>query len=160
VKPYRPRGVSNTETVLSLILNAWRPRLRRGLLQQRRIVPECLKRRVLWGGGVVPSMVFPSHRYRGTPCQRFAGVWRSYLPPQSFLPVGIGEATPVTNSAFFDFVSLHSLSYLWVSGRRGCWNFGWRRRDVSHWRHPLCPSRRRLGRLMLASPWASSLPLH
>ena len=89
-------------------------------------------------------MVFPYHRYRGTPCQRFAGIWRSYLPPQSFLPVGIGEATPVTNSAFFDFVSLHSLSYLWVSGRRGCWNFGWRRRDVSHWRHPLCPSRRRL----------------
>ena len=76
VTPYRPRGVSNTETVLSVILSPRRPRLRRGLLQQRRIVPGCLKRRVLWGG-VVPSMVFPSHRYRGTPCQRFAGVWRS-----------------------------------------------------------------------------------
>ena len=119
VKPYRPRGVSNAETVLSLILNTRRPRLRRGLLQQRRIVPGCVKRRVLWGG-VVPSMVFPSHRYRGTPCQQFAGVWRSYLPPQSFLPVGIGEVTPATNFAPFNFVSLHSLSYLWVSGRRPC----------------------------------------
>ena len=98
---YRPRGVSNTETVLSLILSIRRPRLRRGLLQQRRIVPGCLKRRMLWGG--VPSMAFPSHRYRGTPCQRFAGVWRSYLPPQSFLPVGIGEVTPATNSAPFQF---------------------------------------------------------
>ena len=117
VKPYCPRGASNTETVISLILNARRPCLRRGLLQQRHIVPGCLKRRVLWAG-VVPSMAFPSHRYRGTPCQRFAGVWRSRLPPQSFLPVGIGEATPVTNFALFDFVSLHSLSYLWVSGRR------------------------------------------
>ena len=105
VSSYRPRGVSNTETVLSLILSTRRPRLRRGLPQQRRIVP---------------SMVFPSHRYRGAPCQRFAGVWQSYLPPQSFLPVGIGEVTPATNSAPFNFVSLHSLSYLWVSGRRPC----------------------------------------
>jgi len=33
--------------------------------------------------------------------------------------MGIGEATPlVINFDFFDFVSLHSLSYLWVSGRR------------------------------------------
>ena len=106
VEPYRPRGASNTETVISLILNARRPRLRRGLLQQRHIVPGCLKRRVLWAG-VVPSMAFPSHGYRGTPCQRFAGVWRSRLPPQSFLPVGIGEAkllilgltTPTTSHA-------------------------------------------------------------
>ena len=126
VKPYRPRDVSDTETILSLILNARRPRLRRGPLQQHRIVPRCLKRRVLRGGSV-PSMVFPSHRYRGTPCQRFVGVWRSYLPPQSFLPVGIGEATPVTNFAFFDAVSLHRFSYLWVSGRRPCWYLGWRR---------------------------------
>ena len=50
VKPYRPRDVSDTETILSLILNARRPRLRRGLLQQHRIVPGCLKRRVLLGG--------------------------------------------------------------------------------------------------------------
>ena len=70
MEPYRPRGVSNTKTVLPLILNARRPRLRRGLLQQRRVVLGCLKRRVFWKeGGVVPSMVFPSHRYRGTPCQ-------------------------------------------------------------------------------------------
>ena len=72
-------------------------------------------------------MVFPSHRYRGTPCRQFAGVWRSHLPPQSFLPVGIGEITPATNSASFTFVSLHSLSYLWVSGRRPCCYLGWRR---------------------------------
>ena len=122
---YRPRGVSNTETVLSLILSIRRPRLRRGLLQQRRIVPGCLKRRMLWGG--VPSMAFPSHRYRGTPCQRSAGVWRPYLPPQSFLPVGIGEVTPATNSPPSNFVSLHSLSYLRVSGRRPCRYLGWRR---------------------------------
>ena len=44
VKSYRPRDISDTETVLSLILNARRPRLGRGLLQQRRIVPGCLKR--------------------------------------------------------------------------------------------------------------------
>ena len=93
MKSYRPRDVSDTETVLSLILNARRPRLRRGLLQQHRIVPRVSKTPSALGGGSVPSMVFPSHRYRGTPCQRFAGVWRSYLPPQSFLPVGIGEAT-------------------------------------------------------------------
>ena len=44
VTSYRPRGVSNTETVISLILSTRRPRLRRGLLQQHRIVPGCLKR--------------------------------------------------------------------------------------------------------------------
>ena len=64
--PYRPRGVSNTKAIRSLILNARRPRLRRGPLQQRRIVLGCLKTPSVLGGGVVPSMVFPSHRYRGT----------------------------------------------------------------------------------------------
>jgi len=43
----------------------------------------------------------------------------SLVSRRSFLPMGIGEATPlVINFDFFDFVSLHSLSYLWVSGRR------------------------------------------
>jgi len=62
--PYRPRGVSNTKAIRPLILSARRPRLRRGLLQQRRIVPGCLKTpsALERGGGVVPSMVFPSHR--------------------------------------------------------------------------------------------------
>ena len=70
MEPYRPRGVSNTQMAFSLTPDARRPRLRRGLLQQRRVVLGCLKRRVFWKeGGVVPSMVFPSHRYRGTPCQ-------------------------------------------------------------------------------------------
>ena len=46
VESYRPRGISNTQTVLSLTLNARRPRLRRGLLQQRRVALGCLKRRV------------------------------------------------------------------------------------------------------------------
>ena len=56
--------------------------------------------------------------------------------------MGIGEATPlVTSFDFFDFVSLHSLSYLWVSGRRHCCYLGWRR----------------LQRLMLASPSAPFL---
>jgi len=121
VKPYRPRDVSDTETILSLILNARRPRTRRGLLQQHRIIPGCLIRRVLLGGGgLFPPWSFLPIGIGETPHQRFAGVWRSYLPPQSFLPVAIGEATPVTNFAFFGFVSLHSLSYLWVSGRRPC----------------------------------------
>ena len=90
VTPYRPRGVSNTETVLSLVLSPRRPRLRRGLLQQCRIVPGCLKRRVLWGGP------FP--------------LW-------SFLPIGIGEHPANNSLAFGDLISLHSLSYPWVSGR-------------------------------------------
>ena len=29
------------------------------------------------------------------PCRRFTRLWRSRLPPQSFLPVGIREATPL-----------------------------------------------------------------
>ena len=64
-------------------------------------------------------MVFPSHGYRGGDLSGGSlGFWRSRLPPQSFLPVGIGEATPlVTSFDFSDFVSLHSLSHLWVSGR-------------------------------------------
>ena len=92
VTSYRPRGVSNTETVLSMILSPRRPRLRRGLLQQHRIVPGCLKRRVLWGGGSFP-------------------LW-------SFLPIGIGERPASDSLAFGGLISLHSLSYLWVSGRR------------------------------------------
>ena len=56
--------------------------------------------------------------------------------------MGIGEVTPlVTSFDFFDFVSLHSLSYLWVSGRRHCCYWG----------------RRRSQRLMLASPSAPFL---
>jgi len=92
VTPYRPRGVSNTETFLSLILNTRRPRLRRGLLQQHRIVPGCLKRRVLLGGG-------------------------GSFPLWSFLPIGIGEHPASNSLAFGGLISLHSLSYLWVSGR-------------------------------------------
>ena len=63
--PYHPRGVSNTKAIRPLILDARRPLLRRGLLQQRRIVPGCLKTPSALGG-VVPSMVFSSHGYRGT----------------------------------------------------------------------------------------------
>ena len=82
-------------------------------------------------------MVFPSHGYRGATLpvvhsslgdlvslHSLSCLWvsgRSRLPPQSFLPVVIGEATPlVTSFDFFGFISLHSLSYLWVSGRRHC----------------------------------------
>ena len=71
-------------------------------------------------GGSFPPWSFLPMGVGEQPCQRSTGVWRSRLPPQSFLPVGIGEATPVTNFALFNFVSLHSLSYLWVSGRRPC----------------------------------------
>ena len=35
--PYRPWGVSNTKAICPLVLGARRPRLRRGLLQQRRV---------------------------------------------------------------------------------------------------------------------------
>ena len=147
VTPYRPRGVSNTKTVLSLIFSTWCPRLRKGLLQQRRIVPECLKRRVLWGGS------FP--------------LW-------SFLPIGIVEHPASDSPVFGGLISLHSLSYPWVSGRRRqrltlppstsspstvfptC---GYRRgdpvdiwvgdaRDVSRWRRPSHPSGRRRGRYL------------
>jgi len=47
---------------------------------------------------------------------------RNFVSLQSFLPVGIGEATPlITCLASGNFVSLHSLSYLWVSGRQCRW---------------------------------------
>ena len=46
MEPYRLRGASNTQTVLPLIPSTRRPRLRRGLLQQRRIVLGYLKRRM------------------------------------------------------------------------------------------------------------------
>ena len=59
-------------------------------------------------------MVFPSHGYSNH-AGGSLGLWRSRPPPQSFLPVGIGEATPlVTSFDFFDFVSLRNLSYLWA----------------------------------------------
>jgi len=116
--PYRPRGASNTQTVLRLILSARRPRLRRGLPPLRRIVLGCLKRRVLWGGGSFPPWSFLPIGIGERPASDSLAFWRFRFPPQSFLPVGIGEAAPVTNFALFDFVSLHSLSYLWVSGRQ------------------------------------------
>ena len=85
--------------------------------------------------------------------------WRFRLPPQSFLPVGIGEATPPllaisSPSTVFpscgyrggdavtpgDLVSLHSPSFLWVSGRRR--RYSWRSRlppqsfgDACVWRY-------------------------
>ena len=40
------------------------------------------------------------------------------FPPWSFLPIGIGEHPASDSLAFDGLVSLHSLSYLWVSGRR------------------------------------------
>jgi len=103
---------------LSLDPGAWHPHLRRGLLQQRRIVPGCLKTPSALGGGAFPPWSFLPMGVGEQLCQRSTVVWRSRLPPQSFLPVGIGEATQlVTSFDFFDFISLHSLSYLWVSGR-------------------------------------------
>jgi len=145
MEPYRPRDVSNTQTVLPLIFNARRPRLRRGLLQQRRIVLGRLKRRALWGGSFPPWSFLPIG-IGERPASDSLVFWWSRLPPQSFLPVGIGEAAPVTNFALFDFVSLHSLSNLWVSGRPLTDILVDDARDVLHWRRPLCPSRRRLGR--------------
>jgi len=113
-------------------------------------------------------MVFLSHGYRGAPLpvahlassdlvslhslsylqvsgRRRRYFWRPRLPPQSFLPMGIGEATPLlleisSPSTVFpscgyrgggavtsgDLVSLHSLSFLWVSGRRR--RYFWRSR--------------------------------
>jgi len=72
------------------------------------------------GGSFLPWSFLPTGIGK-RPYHRSAGVWRCRLPPQSFLPAGIGEAAPlVTTFDFFDFVSLHGLSYLWVSGRRHC----------------------------------------
>jgi len=90
---YRPRGVSNTKAIRPLILSARRPRLRRGLLQQRRIVPGFLK----------------------TPSALEGGGGRS-LHGLSFPKVS-GNNPASDSLAFGDLVSLHSLSYLWVSGR-------------------------------------------
>jgi len=120
---YRPWGVPDTKAICPLILGARRPRLRRGVLQQRRIVPKVSKNAQCWESsepsrGSFPPWSFLPMGVGEQSCQRFTGVWRSRLPPQSFLPVGIGEATSlVTCFDFFDFISLHSLSYLWVSGR-------------------------------------------
>ena len=43
----------------------------------------------------------------------------------------------MTNFAFFDFISLHSLSYLWVSGRRRQLVFGLATPVTSHAGVPL-----------------------
>jgi len=51
--------------------------------------------------------------------------------------VGIGEATPlVTSFDFFDFVSLQSLSYLWVSGATPLITYTGDALSVSCWRRP------------------------
>ena len=92
------------------------------------------------------------------------GFWRSRLPPQSFLPMGIGEATPLllaisSPTTVFpsrgyrggdavtsgDLVSLHSLSSLWASGRRHTGDAS----STLYWR--------RLQHLILAMPVAINL---
>jgi len=160
--PYRPRGVYNTKVIRPLILSARRPRLRRGLLQQRRIVPGCLKTpSALEGGRVVPSMVFPSHRYRGTTLPVIR--WRLAISSLStvFPTCGyrVGDATKLvsTSSILSPSTVLPTCGYrggdtadTWVGDAR----------NVSCWRRPLRLSWRRLGHLMLASPWALSLPWH
>ena len=121
-EPYRSWGVSDTKAICPLIPGARRPRLRRGLLQQRRIVLRVSKNAECWESsepcrGSFPPWSFLPMGVGEQPCQGFPGVSRSRLPPQSFLPVGIREATPLVISFdFFNFISLHSLSYLWVSG--------------------------------------------
>ena len=90
-EPYRPWGVSNIKAIYPLIPGARRPLLRRSLLR-RRIIPGYLRTSSPLAGPV-PSVVFPSHGYRGTTLS--AATWR-----------------------FNNLVSLHSLPYLWVSGRR------------------------------------------
>ena len=118
---YRPRGVSNTKAIRPLIPGARRPRLRRGLLQQRRIVPGCLKMPSALGGGVVPSMVFPSHGYRGITLPAIRWHLAISSPSAVFPTCGYrgGNAAKLASTSSI-FVSLHSLSYLWVSGRRHC----------------------------------------
>ena len=126
--PYRPWNVSNTKAICPLIWGAWRPRLRRGLLQQRRIVLS-VSRNAEHREGSKPPM--------------------GLLPPWSFSPMGIGEqpcrwltwllAIPSPSTVFPNFayrggdavtsgdlVSLHSLSFLWVSRRRR--RYFWRSR--------------------------------
>jgi len=109
---------------LSLTHGAWRPRLRRDLRKQCRIVPRVSRNAKHREGSKPPmgrslyGLSFPWIS-GNNPADGSLGFWRSRLPPQSFLPVGIGEATPLATSfGFFDFASLHSLSYLWVSGRQ------------------------------------------
>ena len=45
---------------------------------------------------IVPSMVFPSHRYRGTPCQRFAGVL-AVPPPSTVFPTCGSQGCDASN---------------------------------------------------------------
>jgi len=122
---YRPWGVSNTKAICPLVLGARRPRLRRGLLQQRRIALRVSRNAKHRGGSKPPPRGHSLHGISfpwvsGSDLTSGSLVYRrSRLPPQSFLPVGIGEATSlVSRFNFFDFVSLHSLSCLWVSGRQ------------------------------------------
>ena len=61
---------SNTKAIYPLILGARRPRLRKGLLQQRRIVLRVSRNGKRWEGSK-PS--------------------RGSFPPWSFLPMGVGE---------------------------------------------------------------------
>ena len=100
VTSYRPQGVSNTETVLSLVLSPRRPRLRRGLLPQCRMA--CYP-----GSPSVPRVSKTSSPLGGG----------GSFPLWSFLLIGIGEHPASNSLAFGDLISLHSLSYPWVSGR-------------------------------------------
>jgi len=106
-----------------------------------------------------PSTVFPNYGYRGgdavtsgdlvslhslsflwvsgsNPADGSLGFWRSRLPPQSFLTVGIGKATPL-------LLAISSPSTVFPS----CGYRGGDAVDASHWR--------RLQRLILATPSAS-----
>ena len=90
-EPYRPWGVSNIKAIYPLIPGARRPLLRRSLLR-RRIIPGYLR---------TPSPLAGGRSLRGLSFPRVSG------------------NSPVSGPlAFCDLVSLHSLSYLWVSGRR------------------------------------------
>jgi len=94
-EPYRPWGVSNIKAFYPFSLGTRRLCLKRRLLR-RRIIPGYLRTPSPLAG-VVPSVVFPSYGYRGGDASRdWLLLLRFHLPPQSFLPVGIGEVTLLT----------------------------------------------------------------
>jgi len=68
---YRPWGVSNTKAICPLILGARHPRLRRGLLQQRRIALRVSRNAKHWEGSNNPPWSFLPMGIRKQPCQWF-----------------------------------------------------------------------------------------
>ena len=112
-------------------------------------------------GGVVPSMVFPSHRYPGTTLPAIR--WRLAISsPSTVFPTWGYRGGDATKLALTSSIPSPSTVFPTCGYRGGGTADTWvgDARNISCWRRLLRLSWRRLGRLMLASPWALSLPWH